>query len=165
MIYNTILWHFFLKLWIFQQNWLFVWKKSILQQFVNVIQWRTNLFGGTDRPLKIRLDSIDNMQILYCSGTQPGVRVPPGVRETSQGVHQIIISLRITLRISMKQFNRTHNGVCEFYFFSLGVREQKKVGNRCSIAQLVKYRLRKNFSHQKTFLKVHATWNIIHILV
>ena len=48
------------------------------------------------------------------------------VREKSQRVRQIIISLGITIRLSMKQLNNAHYGYTRFIFFYLGVCEQKK---------------------------------------
>ena len=45
---------------------------------------------------------------IYCSSSQPGVRVTPGVHEKSKGVRQIIICLRKTLRLLMKQLTFAH---------------------------------------------------------
>ena len=46
--------------------------------------------------------------IFFISDSQPGVPVPPGVHEKSQGVCHNIISLRITLILSMKQLTNAH---------------------------------------------------------
>ena len=42
------------------------------------------------------------------SGSQPGVRVSPRVREKCQWVRQNIINLRITVRLSMKLLTNAH---------------------------------------------------------
>jgi len=67
------------------------------------------------------------IDIAYTSGYQPGVRVPLGAREKSQGVRLIFINLRFTLTF---RSSTSLQGVREFPNFCLGVREQKKVGNR-----------------------------------
>jgi len=38
--------------------------------------------------------------MLYISGSQPGVRVPPGVREKSRGLRQIFIILILMMKKS-----------------------------------------------------------------
>ena len=49
-----------------------------------------------------------------------GYAYPPEVREKTQGVRQIIISLRITLRLLKKQLTIAHKGVRKFYFSACG---------------------------------------------
>ena len=69
-----------------------------------------------------------NSVIISTSGSQPCVRVPPGVREKSQGVCQIFISLRITLRFLMKHLISAHHRVCEFIFPTWGCASRKRLG-------------------------------------
>jgi len=38
---------------------------------------------------------------VYISGSQPGVRVPPGVRERTLGVHQILLTLKLIFNITI----------------------------------------------------------------
>ena len=85
--------------------------------------FRTLVWLGT-------LSKNEKVEFILRSGAQPGVRVPPRVREPSQVLRQIIISWRITLKYLMKQFKNANYGISEFYFFCMGVRDQKKVGNR-----------------------------------
>ena len=56
------------------------------------------------------------------SGSQPGVRVPSGVREKSQWVPLIFISLGFTQRFSMKMPLHNSQGVREISFSSFGIR-------------------------------------------
>ena len=60
--------------------------------------------GRFSKWLYIRFDRSRLMWsvIVYDSGSQPGLRVPPGVREKSEGVRQIVISLKITQRFWKK---------------------------------------------------------------
>ena len=64
------------------------------------------------------------LQLVKNSGSQPGVRVPQGVREKSQGVREI----QVLCRFEQYLFLKTSEGVRKFLFLCLGVREQKRLG-------------------------------------
>ena len=59
---------------------------------------------------------------MQTSGSQPGVRVPPGVREKYQGVRQF----RILIENVLKCLIKIHYGVREFSFFVLGGTRSEK---------------------------------------
>jgi len=64
--------------------------------------------------------------------SQPGVRIPPGVREQSQGVRQ---KFKAVSKNAIK-WHLTSYILHVFSFSCLGAREQKKVGNLCYTEQI-----------------------------
>ena len=72
-------------------------------------------------------------------------------------------SSRIILRFSMKQITNAHKGVREFYFFFwMGVREQKKVGNRCIWRNNIKNRI---FECFELTIRGHDGKNVLRWLI
>jgi len=65
--------------------------------------------------------------VLYISGSQPGVRVPPGVREKPRGVRQIFISLRLLMKKTEVVSKKIQRGFPKLVFFFLlrGARTKK----------------------------------------
>ena len=60
-----------------------------------------------------------------------GYAYPQGYVKSLKGY----ASFRITVRFLMKQLTNVTREYVSFSFFCVGVREQKKVGNRCSRAR------------------------------
>ncbi len=87
-----------------------------------------------------------------CSNTRvprpTWVRVPTRIREKFQRVRLIFINLKFTYtNISTENAFKclpSSVGYVSFIFFILGVREQKKVGNRCSTYYTLLIRERRN---------------------
>ena len=66
--------------------------------------------------------------MVYVSGSQPGVRVPPWVREKSLRVRQIFIKLRFTLKLYHKKpFRYLLRGTRVFFFLLSGTLAKKRL--------------------------------------
>ena len=85
---------------------------------------KTTKFSHSPQKISWILTYLLTLMIIftYSSGSKPGVRTPPGVRDKSLGVRQI----RILIENVLKCLITIHLGVCEFSFFMLGGTRSEK---------------------------------------